>query len=441
MKSWACVALFATAFLRAAPATAFHTVFDFPVDTFTAVGNNFGTTPRVSEFDGDMAGWTTFIGTTALGGGRLHIRNPGTHYPGPDGTTLDLTEVGYLPTVGADSGDFVVTAVFDAIVPPEGHFYHLTIYTWGSGTTTNEIFGIDIHTINGQTIIEQHMVQLDISKGIYETVTTQNRPIAASELTGQTSFRLSYDYFHRGIRSSFSLDGGVSFESPFDTLFLFGGGRSAGQILLGADPHTVSGSTSTTTTTIATTTTNAPTTTSSPLPTTTVVPTSTTSTTLPLGTCSRTDCLEGFADTLTVRGRGARREIAWAWRRGSALDLAALGNPTATNGTAYALCIRDGGELVFHEDLPAGGSCGKRACWRAIGSRGFLRGHGHAADAVTMLRVVADTPRSGSEVTATIRSPGALAGVAAPVTLQLEAATGTCWTSRIAPDVRSGGRR
>src|SRR5262249_60543814 len=76
----------AVSVLLAAPAGAFHTVFDYRVDRFTADGNAFGPADGVpdvvDEFDDDTlaAHWSVVAGTARGAGGLLHLTHPGVHY-------------------------------------------------------------------------------------------------------------------------------------------------------------------------------------------------------------------------------------------------------------------------------------------------------------------------------------------------------------------------
>jgi hypothetical protein len=430
----------ATLLLLARPLFAFHTVFDFTVDHFEVDGNAFGPLDGqpdlVNDFDSQMYPWFTAYGTSSLAGGRLHVQSPGRHFPGPDGTTLDLTEVVTTQYLSKTAGDFVATAVFDPIVPPEGHFYHFTVYTFGGGATYfNEIFGLDIHTMGGETRIEQHLVVLDLANAIYETVTTEGHTVTAADLTGQMHFRVAYDGASSTIRSSFSLDGGATFESPFSSVPIFTEGRTSAQFLLGADPHVAATATTSSTSSTSSTTV---------VPTTTVAPT--TSTTLPFGTCERTDCVQASQGGLAVRIGPTRRTIAWSWRRGPALPIGSLGNPMAAGGTTYAICIRDdAGALVFRQEVAPGGTCAGRPCWRTLGGRGFVYKNARAADALGVLRVVA-SGRTGSQVAATLKGSAAFAPLppASPLTLQLEATSGACFSATLGADevtTRRAGRR
>jgi hypothetical protein len=401
-------------------ARAFHTVFDFAIDRFFADGNTLGpvggSPDYVDEFNGTTAdNWYTPYGTSTVHDGRLHVQSPGMHFPGPDGLTLDLTEVSSHVSVAKGAGDFTATAVFDGQIPPEGHFYHFTIYTYGGGQYFNELFGVDIQTLGGVSRIEQHLVVLDLSHGVYQTVQTEGQVITADDLGSQVHFRVHYDDATATIVSAFSLDDGVTFQSPFTPAPIFTLGRTYGQFILGADPHISPGPTTTTTTTIASTTT-----TDSVTATTTTSGSSTTST-LPLGSCRRTDCRQG-KNRVDLRVRGKIQSLTWLWRGGPTTP-SELGEPNLGDGAAYALCIEDGtGNVLFHDDLPPAGTCGKRPCWSVDASGARFRQT--AAPGVRTLRI-----RAGSTTSIAAKGSGVTLPTALPVTVQLENADGTCWSS------------
>src|SRR5262249_13850823 len=94
--------------------------------------------------------------------------------------------------------------------------------------------------------------------GKYETVNVASQPITAADLTGQLHLRLDYDAAAGTIHSSFSTDGGVTFQAPFPSVPIFTEGRHSAQLIIGADPRTGGVTTSTTITTQTTTTTTLP---------------------------------------------------------------------------------------------------------------------------------------------------------------------------------------
>jgi len=65
-------------------------------------------------------------------------------------------------------------------------------------------------------------------------------------------------------------------------------------------------------------------------------------------------------------------QFKWRWARGSATDVAELGDPLTT--TSYQLCVYDQDKLLTGSTAPAGGTCGvfnPKPCWRRRGSNGF----------------------------------------------------------------------
>jgi YVTN family beta-propeller protein len=66
---------------------------------------------------------------------------------------------------------------------------------------------------------------------------------------------------------------------------------------------------------------------------------------------------------------GANRKVTWKWLKGNA-SIATLGDPTV--GTTYAFCIYDEVNQVpalkLNVVVPAAGTCGSGACWKALSS-------------------------------------------------------------------------
>jgi hypothetical protein len=400
----------------AAPAWAFHTVFDFTVDRFSVDGNTQGAFGGIVDWIDDFPGsstsnWYTPFGTSSVSGGRLHVKSPGVHFPGPDGTSIDLTEVASAwPTRGVmkGAGSFTATAVFDPVIPPDGHFYHFTLYTFGGGQFFNENFGLDIHTLGGQTRIEQHLVIIDIANGIYQTVQVAGQTILPTDVTGQIHFRLSYDDVAATISGAFSLDGGQTFQAPFASASIFTQGRNSGQFLLGADPHVTGEPPGTTTTTTSAST--------------------TTTTTIPpaFGACLRTDCRTAPRGTLNYRDSTGR--LSWSWRYGSAASPSELGDPTSAGGTRYVLCLRDATTLLYSGEVAPGGTCGGKPCWRALPGLGFGYRGVKGAPGVGTLKVISGPKPAVEASAATGGLPGSLPATA-PLTVQVEADTGACWST------------
>ncbi|HYC54361.1 MAG TPA: sialidase family protein [Candidatus Binatia bacterium] len=73
------------------------------------------------------------------------------------------------------------------------------------------------------------------------------------------------------------------------------------------------------------------------------------------------------ASSLTIKENGAKDSIGWKWNKGEDVDKAVdIGNPLTT--AAYAFCLYDESagvpELITELDIPAGGNCFSKPCWK-----------------------------------------------------------------------------
>jgi hypothetical protein len=85
----------------------------------------------------------------------------------------------------------------------------------------------------------------------------------------------------------------------------------------------------------------------------------------------RTDC-SAPAESSLVMKQGSKNKLTWKWLKGSPLDSGDFGQPAA-GFTHYVLCVyRDGlsPTLAMPAELPAGGMCGNRPCWKTLGKEG-----------------------------------------------------------------------
>jgi cysteine-rich repeat protein len=146
----------------------------------------------------------------------------------------------------------------------------------------------------------------------------------------------------------------------------------------------------------------------------------------------RSDCapaLPGRAHLLVRNAADARRRLL-SWRMRSAGGT--VGDPMATTG--YRVCIYDGAGAIRSRrsfTLPAGGQCGRRACWQARSGGFSYRDPARVADGIAgaMLR------RTGGSVALDVRVQGTNAVLPVspfdvPVQVQLSRLDdGECWTS------------
>lgn len=225
----------AAVLLFAWPAEAFHTVFDYAVQRFEADGNAFGPADGVPDLvdefdDGSLAPlWQVSSGTAEESGGLLHLKNPGTHFD--IGYTIDVSEVTGAVKLVDGGGDFTVTSMWEAI-PRAGDFIHMTLFLTGGTTAQDswEFLTLILQKANdGRLFIHQ-----SYGKGF---TLTDGQSIVVSPETPVTQpvLRIVFDDDANLATVSISLDGGVTFLTPFTPQVLFDGPTDA-VVLLGADP-------------------------------------------------------------------------------------------------------------------------------------------------------------------------------------------------------------
>ena len=88
----------------------------------------------------------------------------------------------------------------------------------------------------------------------------------------------------------------------------------------------------------------------------------------PLTTC-RLPFVPGASSLLMLKRGGVKDLLKWKWLRGTRTTIAEYGTPTVA--TNYRLCMYDGSGLRVQVEVPAGGTCGTKACWRQNGVKGF----------------------------------------------------------------------
>jgi hypothetical protein len=125
--------------------------------------------------------------------------------------------------------------------------------------------------------------------------------------------------------------------------------------------------------------------------------------------------------------------LLWKWQRGPAVASADLGNPAASDD--YAFCIYDaGGGLLFGAEAPAGGTCGTKSCWKALGLSGwrYADKEGTPDGIQKLLLRTGDAGKSklalkGKGENLTLPALGMLA---LPLRTQLRGGAGRCWEAQ-----------
>jgi hypothetical protein len=172
-------------------------------------------------------------------------------------------------------------------------------------------------------------------------------------------------------------------------------------------------------------------------------PPSTTTTTLAAAGCPAgpvAGCRAATAGGATLAAKNkkndARDTLVWHWR-GAATAKADFGDPLGATG--YRLCLYDDTGVRHAAELPAGGSCGGKACWKAAKMGFRYRNPPLVPDGVAGLML-----KSGGDGKARIalEARGAALGLALPfappVTVQLVRADGAgCWDAKYGAPAKS----
>lgn len=184
---------------------------------------------------------------------------------------------------------------------------------------------------------------------------------------------------------------------------------------------------------------------------TTTTTTSTTTTTVPSGTaCTaapQTGCRRPVASgtgklLLVDESASTGDRVTWAWTKGAATSVADFGAPTTT---PYVACLYDGtGVRRLALQVPAGGVCGSRPCWKAKAGKGFTyTDKARTADGVTKLVLLAGVAgKAKLKLSAKgdrIPMP-ALGDLVLPLRMQLQG-NGVCWEAGYGAPAEHSPRR
>ncbi|HEV7733486.1 MAG TPA: hypothetical protein VGR62_15065 [Candidatus Binatia bacterium] len=127
-------------------------------------------------------------------------------------------------------------------------------------------------------------------------------------------------------------------------------------------------------------------------------------------------------------------KITWKWVSGAATTAADLGNPVTTDD--YRLCVYGGtpGSPIAQVDLPAGGTCAGKPCWKALGSPAGAKGFKYASKTLGTLSL---KPGLAGKAKITFVGKGPVFQPPAlpaqlPLRVQLTGA-GRCWETIYAP--------
>jgi hypothetical protein len=214
-----------------------HSTFSASLDRIEIDGNVFGPQDGVAdvvdEFDDGALGpdWKTTFGSITEAGGLVTFHNPGMDLPYTPG--IDVSMMSYDVAAPAGAGSYTVTAVWAPTLPATDRRFHVQLIGHGNGILDIESAGISVTNLARDTAsaywpaarsgfaISQESTELDDGYAAPELVTYYAVPVTAASITGSIVLRLTVDDVAKTLTTSFSLDGGTTFQSPFPPVGLF----------------------------------------------------------------------------------------------------------------------------------------------------------------------------------------------------------------------------
>jgi hypothetical protein len=213
----------------ATPALANHTTFSGSVDRFEIDGNAFGPADgvpdQVDEFDdGTIApNWQTLLGTAIESGGVLTLRDPGVDIALVPGVTLDISNVENTVDVANGAGDFTATSYW--VPTPLGTNREIHFQLYALGVAGIESAGLTVQNLDAATAGPNPVgysvtqsVTFIVGSGVPQVDTVAINP---ADITGRIVLRMAFDDATDTMVCSFSLDGGLTFLTPFPPLHVF----------------------------------------------------------------------------------------------------------------------------------------------------------------------------------------------------------------------------
>lgn len=216
------------------PSWASHSMFFSSLDRIEIDGNIFGPADGTPDFTDDFddgvpgASWRSMMGTSTETSGVLTFHNPGMDLPSVP--SMDASNVEHMQTLVNGAGNYTITSYWLPILPGIDRLFHLQVYGLGPSI---EAAGISVSNLSATTAalysppglpglaISQTLSYRDDGYADVEVLAFDAVPLDPASVTGIIALRLSLDDATDLLTTSFSLDGGATFQSPFPALWMF----------------------------------------------------------------------------------------------------------------------------------------------------------------------------------------------------------------------------
>jgi hypothetical protein len=221
------------------PMHAHGATFSATCNRFEADGNEFGSAggafDYVDEFDdGTLApDWLVLLGTAIEAGGGVTVRDPG--FPVPLGSTpYEISTIENEQHGVVDgSGSWTALSHWAPTLPSLNTEFHMQLY---STSPIVEAAGISVNDSATGSPAGLSISQ-SVTQGFgptFTTITSNAVAISSASVTGEIVLKLALDDTTDLLTCSFSLDGGLTFQSPFPPMHVFNAGVTDYDVLLGA---------------------------------------------------------------------------------------------------------------------------------------------------------------------------------------------------------------
>ncbi len=114
------------------------------------------------------------------------------------------------------------------------------------------------------------------------------------------------------------------------------------------------------------------------------------------GNCTNTPVLGCKASNVVAKSKiqikddatNTKDSMQYQWGKGPMTMTSEFGDPVATAGIAYRLCVYDADGLIAAKEVPSQGTCDGKDCGKATGTKGFLyKSKTGVADGVTQIKL------------------------------------------------------